>query len=129
MGLKKSDLCSFCETHKDSVEHMMLQCTISKKLWESVRNWIEEMGMPNYNLSESRIIVGNMENAVCINSIILLTKKVIYNAMKKEQKPHFAQVKNEVRKFYFEEKYRQYIQGKGRYFDQQYNILNNFYSK
>ena len=33
--------------------------------------------------------------------------------MKKEQKPHIAQVKNEVKKFYYEDKYRQYIQGKG----------------
>ena len=80
--------------------------------------------MPNYNLTDSKIIIGDLENAVCVNSIILLTKKVIYNAMKKEQKPHIAQVK----KFYYEDKYRQYIQGKGRLFDKQYNLSNNFYA-
>ena len=85
-------------------------------------NWYAELQ------SDSRIILGDMENAVCINSMILLTKKVIYNAMKKEQKPHIAQVKNEVKKFYFEEKYRQYVQGKGRLFDKQYILLNNFYA-
>ena len=87
-----------------------------------------EIGMPNYNLSDARIILGDMENAVCINSIILLTKKVIYNAMKKEQKPHIAQVKNDVKKFYFEEKYGHYIQGKGCLFDKQYILFNNFYA-
>ena len=84
--------------------------------------------MPNYNLPDSKIILGDLENAVCINSIILLTKKVIYNAMKKEHKPHIAQVKNEVKRLYYEDKYRQYIQGKGRLFDKQYNLLNNFYA-
>ena len=78
-------------------------------------------------LSDTRIILGDMENAVCINSIILLTKKVIYNAMKKEQKPHVAQVKNDVKKFYFEEKYRHYIQGKGCLSDKQYILLNNIH--
>ena len=83
---------------------MLIQCRISRELWDGVRDWIVEIGMLNYNLSDTRIILGDMENAVCINSIILLTKKVIYNAMKKEQKPHIAQVKNDVKKFYFEEK-------------------------
>ena len=48
--------------------------------------------------------------------------------MKKEQKPHIAQVKNDVKRFYFEEKYRHYIQGKGCLFDKQYILLNNFYA-
>ena len=98
MGLKKSDQCSFCQANIDSVEHMLIQCPISRNLWGSVRDWIEEIGMPNFNLPDARIILGDLENAVCINSIIRLTKKVIYNAMKKEQKPHIAQVKNEVKK-------------------------------
>ena len=103
MGIKKSDQCSFCLTKMDSVEHMLIQCPISRNLWGSVRDWIEELGMPNYNITDSKIIIGDLENAVCVNSILLLTKKVIYNAMKKEQKPHIAQVKNEVKKFYYED--------------------------
>ena len=31
--------------------------------------------------------MGELENSVCINTIILLTKNVIYNAMKDEKKP------------------------------------------
>ena len=84
--------------------------------------------MPNYNITDSKIIIGDTENALCINSIILSTKKVMYNAMKKEQKPHISQVKNEVKKFYYEDKYRHYVQGKGRYFDKQNNLLNIFYT-
>ena len=51
------------------------------------------------NMSYTRIITGDLENALAINSIILYTKKVIYNAMKKEQKPHIINVKYEVKNF------------------------------
>ena len=53
--------------------------------------------MENYNLSPDRIILGDMENATSIKTIILLTKKIIYNAMKKEQKPNIINVKNDVK--------------------------------
>ena len=64
-----------CQSCTDSVEHMLLQCCITRDLWGGVRDWIVEIGMLNYNLSDTRIILCDMENAVCINSIILLTKK------------------------------------------------------
>ena len=70
-----------------------------------------------------------MENATSINTIILLTKKIIYNAMKKEQKPSIFNVKNDVKNFFFLEKYRHYIKGKGRLFDKQYSLLSNIYVK
>ena len=128
MSIKRSDKCSFCLETIDSVEHMLIQCPIIRNLWGCVRDWIEELGMPNYNITDSKIIIGDTENALCINSIILLTKKVIYGAMKKEQKPHISHVKNEVKKFYYEDKYRHYVQGKVRYFDKQNNLLNIFYT-
>ena len=43
---------------------------------------------------------------IAINCIILLTKKVIYNSIKKERKPHFLNVRYEVKSFYYQEKYR-----------------------
>ena len=128
MGIKKSNLCSFCKAHVDSVEHMFLHCDISLELWEEVENWIRLLGMENYNMSASKIVLGDLENAHFINTIILLTKKVIYNAMKKEQQPHILNVKNETKKFYFEEKYRAYLKGKGNFFEKQFSLLSNIYN-
>ena len=45
------------------------------------------------------MVVGDLENALAINSIILHTKKVTYNFMKKEQKLHIINVKYEVKNF------------------------------
>ena len=67
---------------------------------------IIELGMEHYILSNNRIIEGDLENTLAVNSIILLTKKVIYNAMKKERKPHTLNVKHEVKSFYYQEKYK-----------------------
>ena len=47
--------------------------------------------------------------------------------MKKEQKTHFLNVKNEVRKFYYVEKYRSYLKGKGTLLEKQYILLSNIY--
>ena len=127
MGLKKSGLCGFCNETSDSIEHMFLECQYSQELWGNIQLWIRSLGMDNYNLSPSKIILGDLENANAINTIILMTKKVLYNCMKKEQKPHLLNVKNEVKKFYFEEKYRCYLKGKGNFFEKQYNLLSNIY--
>ena len=111
------------------MSHMLLLCEISIDLWGEVENWIQELGMENYNMSPDRIILGDMENATSINTIIFFTKKIIYNAMKKEQEPNIINVKIDVKNFYFQEKYRHYIKGKGRLFDKKYLLLSNIYEK
>ena len=60
--------------------------------------------MHDYNLTEKKIIVRDMENALAINSILLYTKKVIYTCMKKEKKPTIYFVKNDLKNFYCQEK-------------------------
>ena len=45
--------------------------------------------------------------------------------MKKEQKPSIQFVKNDIKNFYFQEKYRYYIKGREKVFDKQYILLSN----
>ena len=127
MGIKNSELCGMCHKEVDSVEHMLLYCECTKNLWSLVESWINDLGMPEYHITEEKIIVGDLENASAINSIILIAKKVIYNCMKKEQKPCILYVKNDTKKFYFQEKYRFYIKGRKNLFDKQYQLLSNIY--
>ena len=56
--------------------------------------------MEDYNSSNTRILVGDLENASAINTIILLTMKRIYNAMKKEQKPQIMDIKMMWKKYF-----------------------------
>ena len=93
MGIKRSNLCSFCLRETDSVEHMLIQCEVTIDLWLEVGNWIPELGIVNYHLSAEEIILGDIENATSFNTIILLAKKIIHNAIKNEQKPNIINVK------------------------------------
>ena len=88
-----------------------------------MNNWIIELGMENYHLSNDNIIVRDLENALAINSITLITKKVIHTSIKKEQQPSILNVKNDIKNFYYQEKYRHYIIGKGQQFDEEYLLL------
>ena len=83
IGIKPTNICGMCNMAEDTIEHMFLKCIHSRKLWSDVRDWIIQLGMIDYNLSDMRKILGDMENALAINCIILVTKKVIYNSMKK----------------------------------------------
>ena len=85
MGIKPSDQCSFCKASTDSVDHMILYCTVVQELWANVNNWLIEIGFLDYNLSDSRNVLGDLENGPIVNSIILITKKVIYDSFKKEK--------------------------------------------
>ena len=122
MGIKNSPLCSLCKIERDSVEHMLFDCPVSKDLWLNVQNWIVELGIPNYIITKEKIIMGELERAICINSIILLTKKILYNCMKETKTPHVLMVKNETKNFYYQEKYRLYMKGKKHQFDKKYSL-------
>ena len=106
MGIKSTSLCTFCKIHQDSVEHMLICCPIITELWKKVNSWLREIGLIDYNLTESKIILGDVENGNIPTTVILLTKKVIYNAFKKEKVPVLQQVQNETKKNLFPRKIR-----------------------
>ena len=112
MGIKNTDLCTFCKTEVDSVEHMLLICPFIIELWEKVNNWLEEIGFINYNLTETRKILGDIENGNTLTTIILLTKKIIYNAFKKGGVPVLQHIQNKTKNFFHQEKYDSYLKHK-----------------
>ena len=75
MGFKPSALCSFCNVSLDSVDHMLLYCNIVQHVWTEVNNWLTELGFLDYNLTDSRKFLGDLDNGPIINSIIRFTKK------------------------------------------------------
>ena len=60
--------------------------------------------MEIYHLLNSKVVLGDLKNALSINTFILITKKIIYYAMKKEQVPHLANMKNDIKNFHFQKK-------------------------
>ena len=119
---------TFCHDKPDSVEHMLLRCKEIKNFWDRIKNWIEEKGFIGYTLTESKIILGDSENGQTTTTIILLSKKVIYDSFKRGKIPALSHVKNETKNFYLE-KYSFYLKHKSHVFEKRWNLLNTYYNK
>ena len=100
MGINNCDKCTFCKVEIDSVEHMLLNCPVIQDLWLEIKNWLKEIGFIGYNLSESKIILGDIENGNIPFTILLLSKKVIYDAFKRNRLPALAHIQNETKKYF-----------------------------
>ena len=68
-------------------------------------------------MSISRKIIGDLENGPILNSIILITKKVIYDSFKKDKIPSIFQIKSEVKNHYYLEKFTHRNNGKIQLFE------------
>ena len=83
---------------------MLIECDNVKILWLNVENWIAEIGVVNYHLNNKTIILGELQKAHWINAIILITKKVIFNARTGITIPTIDSIKNQVKNLYKFEK-------------------------
>ena len=88
---------------------------------------MSDIGFLDYSLSDSRKIVGDLDNGPILNSIILITKKVIYDSFRKERIPSIFQIKSEVKKHYFLEKYMHRSNDKNQLFEKECHFLTLYY--
>ena len=54
MGIKSSNLCGMCRLEVDSIEHMLLSCECTQKLWNEILDWIIDLGMQDYTLTGTK---------------------------------------------------------------------------
>ena len=107
---------------------MLLKCPIIQDLWLKIKHWLEEIGFIGYTLSESKIILGDIENGNIPTTAILLSKKVIYYAFKRDKLPALAHIQNETKHFFYLEKYGCYLKHKSHIFEKRWKLLNiNYY--
>ena len=81
IGIKDSDLCSFCKIATDSIMHYIWQCPKVQEFWQQVGRWLGEIFEIPIQL--------NIENTVCnsntdefpyeiINFVLLFAKHFIH---------------------------------------------------
>ena len=129
MKIKESPNCNFCNDHEDSNEHMLLECENVKDLWLNVENWISEIGVINYNLNNKTIILGELHKAHWINAIILITKKVIFNARTGTTIPTVDSIKIQVKNLYKYEKYKYTLCDREDKLEQRWGILLDYFEE
>ena len=52
IGIKDSEMCSLCKTEKDSNEHILILCEVSRLIWTKVESWIREIGIDVYTMTD-----------------------------------------------------------------------------
>lgn len=81
--LKDSELCSLCNKHVETIEHLFINCEVSAKLYSEISIWLKEYGIALPVLSLSLLIVGpcpSTKSSIFINFLLLLFKSYIYRA-------------------------------------------------
>ena len=104
MKQKTSTLCDFCQKEEDSNEHMFLQCEIVKGIWREVEDWISQIGVVDYVVTEGTIILGELNKSHWLNAIVLITKKTIFNAKINMTSPDMYCIRNGVKTLFEYEK-------------------------
>ena len=96
-GKLETDLCTFCQSEKESIVHILWQCNIVKLLWFRVIRWIHELSGIMINVSMKEILLG-LQSTDCffnmLNSVFLIVKQYVYASKCLQNKPCFAQCKS-----------------------------------
>ena len=78
--IRSNNLCSFCEIHKETYEHLFMQCQKVKSVWDFVIDYMMRYNQAECSLTFENIIcntiakpIRNVKNLVC-----LLLKQFIY---------------------------------------------------
>ena len=55
IGNKDSEQCNLCQNSAELNEHKIIGCDVSDDLWNSIERWIREIGVDEYEISNTKI--------------------------------------------------------------------------
>lgn len=79
--LVDSPRCSYCEIHYETLDHLMVECEITKTFWRKFQGWFECLTDTEITLSPCKILLNNFENipyAAFLNTALLCAKQFIF---------------------------------------------------
>ena len=72
-SITENDICSLCATEKQTINHLLYHCTVSKAFWDRFTSWWHQKLKQVVNLTESNIMYGWHNN---IMSLFLLQNSI-----------------------------------------------------
>ena len=76
------NLCTFCKTEAENIVHLFWECKEVIQFWENVKEWCAnkcKVDIIACNLiTKSFVFLGNIENGICLNLLVILGKVYIY---------------------------------------------------
>ena len=94
LKLVESPLCSFCDKHEETFEHLFVFCEHSKAFWKEISSWLHECGIETLpDLTDQiNIMFGLFDvdnHFMLLNHIMLIAKQTILLCRQKSFTPSF----------------------------------------
>ena len=89
MKIKSNNLCTFCQCHVETIEHLFTECQHSLELWRKIQDFLNTHMITSTPFSVQDIVFGNPRYSDLVNNLIIATKKHIYFRKLQEMKPNF----------------------------------------
>ena len=107
IGRIQSDLCTFCRTSRETLEHFFYQCSFSTEFWIKFEKiWLTVLTREEIKLECINIILARIldQRSNLLNYFITLGKIYLCNCRKNKQIPLFLPFKDVVKRKYEIEK-------------------------
>ena len=96
IGLKQSDLCTFCGEETENLTHLFLRCKYPKSFWEEFSQWLAHNTSNTEGFVPSEAIflgIVTESKHLLLHHLILLARHHIYTCKLKETRPSFEMYK------------------------------------
>ena len=80
MGFSETPLCSYCDKENETIQHLFLDCSVSKALWHDIKVFFSSIiDIPDLDLQSAILgfIDSDKDNRV-FNNILLIYKLCLY---------------------------------------------------
>ena len=88
--------------------------------------WLSEIGLKDYKIDEKKIILGENEKSYWVNMVLLITKKVIFNAKIAGKIPSLFSVKYNLQTIYNNELLKSRLIQKEYIFERRWGIMMDY---
>ena len=125
IGIKDTNLCTFCNNFPESISHLFIYCNYSANLWNDIKNWLQAKLNIDISLNDIEIIFNIFEENKIISVIICLVKQYLYKQKMTKCRPSFQGAQQYIINYAKAEKYIFMTNLQGDYFIQKWGWINN----
>ncbi len=78
IGKREDNLCTFCETESETIEHIFFNCTKVQSLLRQLEDWYKTSTSNEIDLDRMSFLLGNQNHSGIVNHLYSITKQYIY---------------------------------------------------
>ena len=130
IGIKTEDVCNFCHTDTETLEHLFYNCEYVKSFWSTVEHWLS-LNCEHINDIQLSIIdiifgfSGKIEGKCILDFVILLAKYYSYRCKYNDEIPLIQSFKHLFSFWHKVEKQIEYTNCNWDYFDKRWKLYYN----